>query len=99
MRKLSVSGISEPEVRDNFKAIEMEMKDSPIFAGRWRFFDQTYPVGVFKLFHKLGYAPKDFIETYSTATYTTGIDTATREYIELNVTVAGRIRFLLGRMD
>lgn len=99
MRSLNLSRIDEPQVRDNFKLLEEELKNSPIVSGEWRLFDREFlSANTYRISHRLGFKPLDMITTYSTATFTTNLAGATDEAIEVTVTVPGRIRFLLGRM-
>jgi HSP20 family molecular chaperone IbpA len=99
MKSLSLSRIDEPQIRDNFRAVEDELKNNPIISGQWRLFDREFlSAATFTIYHKLGFKPLDLITTYSTATFTADLSGASEEVIEITVTVPGRVRFLLGRM-
>jgi len=94
MRPLSTSRIDEPQVRDNFKALESEMKENPIMNGEWRLFDKRFDLtGTFPISHKLNFVPLDLIQTYSTATLSFALSTATDTTINVTVTVVGRFVF------
>lgn len=99
MRPLGLSRIDEPQVRDNFKILEDELKSSPVMNGEWRLFDREFlTAGTYRIFHRLGYKPLDMITTQSTATFTLDWSKVDDKSLELNVTVGGRVRFILGRM-
>ena len=99
MRSLSLSRIDEPQVRDNFKLLEEELKNNPVAQGEWKLFDREFmKVGSYRISHRLGFKPLDMIVTYNSATFTFDLPGATEDTIDLNVTVVGRVRFIIGRM-
>jgi hypothetical protein len=102
MLNLDLASIDDKKIRDNFEEVGREFRDSPIIAGTWQFFEKSFPAaGSYKVFHKLGFTPKDVIQTFSSGagTITYNYSSFTREYVD--VTVAGgaiSVRFLAGKV-
>jgi hypothetical protein len=97
---LAISNITEPQTRDNFKSLEKELKTNPITNGEWKLIDKNYLTsGTYKIIHNLGFKPIDVIQTYFGPVISFDLDAATKDQIEITISTAGRIRFLIGRMN
>lgn len=63
--KLFVIQVDDEYSRDNFQQIERHAREQSLLRGRFKFFEITFAKAVtnFKFPHKLGFAPKDVIQT------------------------------------
>jgi hypothetical protein len=98
---LKLFGLADASVRENFSEIDREFRESPILMGSWAFFEKAYKAsGTFKLFHGLGFIPKDIIVTSSRGAGSAIFlhDNFTEDYIEIQVVAPITLRFLLGKV-
>lgn len=66
MIKLLVKEITDELIRENFKRLQKELTvNQVILKGEWKFFELNFTEAVtnFKYPHKLGFVPKDIIQT------------------------------------
>lgn len=102
MLNLDLSSIKDKKTRDSFEEIAREFRESPILAGTWQFFEKEFTaIGTYKVFHKLGFTPKDVIQlsSFGAGTITFDYSSFTKEYIQ--VTVGGgaiSVRFIAGKV-
>lgn len=69
MIQLLIQEIEDPVIRENFRRIQRELTEIQVLLkGEWKFFEITFTgvVTDFDYPHKLGFVPKDIIQTYIT---------------------------------
>lgn len=103
MINLKLFGFSDPSTRENFAEIVREFRDSPILKGTWKFIEKEFgDVGTYKVYHGLGFIPKDVIVTASVGTGSAAFsfEEFTKEYCVIQVaSVPLKIRFLVGKVQ
>jgi hypothetical protein len=99
MINLVTDNTSESTIRENFEKLAQLIQKNPILAGDFKHLEifVTNPTSTYKVFHRLGFRPKDVIITYvSTGTATPVFSSFNNESIELNISNASTIRLLIG---
>jgi len=96
---LITENLSIESARENFQKLNDFIKTHPILGGNFKHFEITVEnaSATYKVYHRLGFRPKDVIITYiSSGTATPVYNSFTTELIELNVSGASTIRLLIG---
>jgi len=100
---LFLDEVKDEYIRENFKFIADYIRDFPLEKGQFKFFkiEVSSPLTNFKWPHKLGYQPKDVIQTYVSngATITWNYDSFTNELLDLDASTACTIRAFVGRYE
>lgn len=91
----------DPMVRENFRLISEYLKDTDILRGEFKHYELVFSSAVtgFLLYHRLGFTPKDLIQTFVSngASITYSYDDFNSDTIKFNVDSACRLRMFLGR--
>lgn len=103
MLDITLERIQDPFVRDALYNILEEVRSQPILKYNFKSFEVTFSEGVsdFPFKHNLGFKPKDRVIT----NITSGgggyidLDSATSVYVNITVSEACTMRFLLGNYD
>lgn len=69
MIKLLVKEVEDAIIRENFRRIQAELTETQVLLkGNWKFFEITFDSAVtdFDYPHRLGFVPKDVLQTYIT---------------------------------
>ena len=63
--QLRNENIVDPVARDNFQKVSESFRDNALLQGFWKFYEFTFPGAVTnkRIPHKLGFLPKDIIQT------------------------------------
>lgn len=103
MKLLVDSGVEE-RIRNNFDTIEGEWNKHPLTNGSWQLIDRefvakSYPATLV-IPHKLGFIPKDVIQTQITGSGTIVYNYSSFTATTFSVTVSNAVavRFLIGKM-
>ena len=99
---LLLSNIKDPESRQNFPKLNDFLIVEDILDGGFRSFEINFSGAVtnYRLPHRLGFQPKDIIQTSLTGTgsITYNEDKFTTEFLDLTTTAAASVRFLAGSL-
>ena len=101
MINLNTENQSPAAVKENFEKLGELINSHPLLRGTFKFMEIVVeaPTATYKIYHRLGFRPKDVIITYiSSGTVTPVYNSFTSETIELNVSSTSTIRLLVGSM-
>lgn len=99
MLNLLTEKLDLDQATENFLKIADFVLNHPILGGNFKMIEVsvTNPSSTYVVYHRLGFKPKDVIITYiSTGTATPIYDSFTKDTLQLNVSSASTIRFLIG---
>lgn len=99
MLDLLTDNLDAEKIQENFQKLRQFIAQNPILGGSFKVYrvNVTNPSTTYRVFHDLGFVPRDAIITYvSVGTATPIYQSFTKESIELNVSNACEIRMLLG---
>jgi hypothetical protein len=102
MIKLDLNFEGDETLKNNIRQVDEAFKGSPIMNGKWKAFDKELAVGTHIIYHKLGFIPRDVIQTFLTSggagTVTYNFDSFTDQTMSVTVgTASVRVRFLVGK--
>jgi hypothetical protein len=103
MPKLLTAEVQDPYAQENFKRLNALLESAAILKGEFRFFELTFNAAVtnqvFK--HRLGFLPKDIIQTAVTegVTVTWHYASFTATDVVLTTSGACTIRVYIGRYE
>lgn len=89
--ELALSRIADPAVRESFEILADEVVDSPFSGFRGKHFEISRVAGTYRYPHRLGYRPKDVIQTHltvrtGTCTWVWNYDDFDSEHVYFTVT-------------
>lgn len=100
MKRLNLDKVPDSVVRDNFRIISEEFRKNPFLLGTWRFLELEFLSAVtnFKYQHRLGFTPKDVIQTsvVGAGSVTWNYSSFDRTNLDITTTGACTVRALVG---
>lgn len=102
MIRLDFNFQGDEALKNNIRKLQAAFQDSPILNGKWKSIDKELAPGTHIIYHKLGFTPRDVIQTFLTSagsgTVTYNFDLFTDETMSVTVATASvRVRFIVGK--
>ena len=100
MEVFEIDAIEDEETRKNFQRLSSLVQSNPFLNSEFRHFEVTLNQAdsAYRLYHGLGFVPKDIVLTNVSdgATVTVTYASVTRDYVQFNVSAACTFRCLIG---